>query len=100
MPMIRETIVSTVDAAGRVHIAPLGIIADGDGWILAPFRPSTTLDNLRAVPFAVASHTDDVRVFAGCLTGRAIGRPSQATNSPLAASRRLPRAHLACALRR
>jgi hypothetical protein len=25
---------------------------------------------LRAVPFAVASHTDDVRVFAGCLTGR------------------------------
>ena len=70
MPMIRETIVTTVSAAGAVHIAPLGIIADGDGWIIAPFRPSTTLDNLRAVPFAVANHTDDVRVFAGCLTGR------------------------------
>ncbi len=70
MPMIRETIVSTVDGTGRVHFAPLGIIADGDGFIIAPFRPSTTLDNLRAVPFAVANFTDDVRVFAGCLTGR------------------------------
>jgi hypothetical protein len=70
MPMIRETIVTTVSASGAVHIAPLGIIADGDGWIIAPFRPSATIDNLRAVPFAVANHTDDVRVFAGCLTGR------------------------------
>src|ERR1700756_4660341 len=70
MPMIRETIVTTIDAGGRVHIAPLGIIAEGGRWILAPFRPSKTLDNLRAVPFAVANHTDDVRIFAGCLTGR------------------------------
>jgi len=70
MPMIRETIVTTVNRSGAVHIAPLGIIADGDGWIIAPFRPSTTLDNLRATPFAVANYTDDVRVFAGCLTGR------------------------------
>lgn len=70
MPMIRETIVSTVDAAGKVHFAPLGIIADGGGWIIAPFRPSTTLNNLRSIPFAVANFTDDVRIFAGCLTGR------------------------------
>ena len=68
--MIRETILTTVGADGRLHITPIGIIADGDGWIIAPFRPSTTLDNLRAVPFAVANHTDDVRIFAGCLTGR------------------------------
>lgn len=70
MPMIRETIVTTAGADGAVHMAPLGLIADGDGWIIAPFRPSKTLDNLRAVPFAVANYTDDVRVFAGCLTGR------------------------------
>ena len=70
MPMIRETIVTTIDGEGRVHIAPLGIIAEGGRWILAPFRPSKTLDNLRAVPFAVANHTDDVRIYAGCLTGR------------------------------
>jgi uncharacterized protein len=70
MPMIRETIVSTMNGAGQVHFAPLGIIAEDDGWIIAPFRPSTTLDNLRSVPFAVANYTDDVRIFAGCLTGR------------------------------
>jgi uncharacterized protein len=38
--------------------------------VLAPFRPSRTLDNLREHPFAVISHTEDVRIFAGCLTGR------------------------------
>ena len=70
MPMIRETIVTTSDAAGRVHIAPIGVIQDGAGWIIAPFRPSTTLDNLRANPHAVANYSDDVRVFVGCLTGR------------------------------
>jgi uncharacterized protein len=70
MPMIRETIVTTAGDDGAVHMAPLGLIADGDGWIIAPFHPSKTLDNLRATPFAVANYTDDVRVFAGCLTGR------------------------------
>jgi hypothetical protein len=70
MPYIRECIVTTTDSDGKVHIAPLGISAEGDGWVIAPFRPSVTLDNLAAVPFAVASYTDDVRIFAGCLTGR------------------------------
>ena len=70
MPMIRETIVTTADNAGAVHTAPLGLIAEGDGFIIAPFHPSKTLDNLRSVPFAVANYSDDVRVFAGCLTGR------------------------------
>jgi hypothetical protein len=70
MPRIVETIVTTMDAAGAIHIAPLGLIEEDDGWAIAPFKPSRTLDNLRAHPAAVASHTDDVRVFAGCLTGR------------------------------
>jgi uncharacterized protein len=70
MPRIVETIVTTVDAEGEVHLAPLGLIEDGEGWIIAPFKPSRTHDNLKANPFAVASHTDDVRVFAGCITGR------------------------------
>ena len=70
MPMIRETIVTTAGADGGVHMAPVGLIAEGDGWIIAPFRPSRTLDNLRETPFAIANYTDDVRIFAGCLTGR------------------------------
>jgi hypothetical protein len=88
--MIRETIVTTADAAGHVHMAPLGLIANGDGWIIAPFHPSKTLDNLRAVPFAVANYTDDVRVFAGCLTGR--------HRWPTAASDEVPVQRLAGAL--
>jgi uncharacterized protein len=70
MPLIREAIVTTVNAEAQPHLAPLGLIAEGERWILAPFHPSTTLDNLRQAPFAVANFTDDVRVFAGCLTGR------------------------------
>jgi uncharacterized protein len=90
MPMIRETILTTVGGGGRVHIAPIGIIADGEGWIIAPFRPSTTLDNLTAVPFAVANYTDDVRIFAGCLTGRSAW--------PTTASDSIPVPRLAAAL--
>ena len=70
MPMIREWIVTTLNEEGKVHIAPLGLIAEEGGWIIAPFRPSATLDNLRATPYAVANFTDDVLVFAACLTGR------------------------------
>jgi len=70
MPYIRECIVTTISSAGRVHVAPLGIIQEADGWIIAPFRPSTTLDNLTDIPFAVANYVDDARIFAGCLTGR------------------------------
>lgn len=70
MPRIVETIVTTTNRDGIAHIAPLGLIEDGDGWIIAPFSPSRTLDNLKANPFAVASHTGDVRVIAGCITGR------------------------------
>src|SRR5262249_16238381 len=83
MPMIRETILTTVGGDGRVHIAPIGIIAEGEGWIIAPFRPSTTLDNLTAVPFAVANYTDDVRVFAGCLTGRSAWPTTASDNVPV-----------------
>jgi hypothetical protein len=70
MSLIRESIIITQNAAGEPHIAPLGLIADSGGWIIAPFAPSRTLDNLRAHPYLTANVTDDVRVFAGCLTGR------------------------------
>ncbi len=70
MPMIRECVVTTLSANGETHIAPLGLIEDGAQWIIAPFRPSTTLDNLDASGKATASFIDDVRIIAGCVTGR------------------------------
>ncbi|HEY7689257.1 MAG TPA: DUF447 domain-containing protein [Dongiaceae bacterium] len=68
--MIRESIVTTQSLDGRVHIAPLGLIVENEHLVIAPFRPSQTLDNLRANPHAVVNYTDDVLIFAGCLTGR------------------------------
>lgn len=68
--MIQETIVTTLSAQGRPHIAPMGVHLVGEGRLIMPYRPSTTLDNILATGCAVLNHTDDVRVFAGCLTGR------------------------------
>lgn len=70
--MILETIVSTLDADGTAHIAPMGAQETGDDLVIAPFSPSHTLNNLRRHGCAVANFTDDVRVFAGCLTGRRV----------------------------
>lgn len=68
--MILETIVTTQNRAGLAHIAPMGIHTHGDELVILPFRPSATLDNLDATRLAVINYCDDVRVFAGCLTGR------------------------------
>lgn len=80
--MIRECIVTTQDSAGAVHVAPLGLIEEGEHLVIAPFRPSLTLDNLRENPYAVANYTDDVLVFAGCLTGRRDWPTRPATKVP------------------
>ncbi len=68
--MIKETIVSTQNSSGLAHIAPMGIHVNGDDCIILPFRPSTTLNNLLESKTAVINYCDDVRIFAGCITGR------------------------------
>lgn len=68
--MIIETVVGTVNADASPHLAPLGVRNVDGRFLLAPFYPSTTLANLRRSGGAVVNLTDDVRVFAGCLTGR------------------------------
>ena len=68
--MIYESIVISTDASGQPHIAPFGV-RERDGLILiAPFRPSNSLENLIGQQVATLNLTDDVRVFAGALTGR------------------------------
>jgi len=68
--MIFETLVTTVAADGRVHCAPMGARYAGEEVLLMPFKPSTTLDNILASGCAVLNLSTDVRVFAGCVTGR------------------------------
>jgi hypothetical protein len=70
MPFIRESIVTTRKADGMAHVAPLGVIVEEPFLVIAPFHPSTTLDNLRRHGFACVNYTTDVRVFAGCVSRR------------------------------
>lgn len=70
MGLIHESILTTVAPDGGTHVAPLGFRREGEFIVLAPFRPSRTLDNLQARGVAALNHTDDVRVYAGSITGR------------------------------
>lgn len=97
---IFETVVTTVAADGRPHVAPMGVRylpapgrpdgATGGDVVLMPFRPSTTLDNIVATGHAVLNLLTDVRVFAGCVTGR--------RDWPLRPAERIPGQRLAVAL--
>ncbi len=72
---IFETVLSTMNAAGTPHVAPMGVRyqarADGrPGVVLLPFKPSTTHDNIVQTGCAVLNIVTDTRVFATCVTGR------------------------------
>ncbi len=70
MSRIFETIVTVRGRDGGTHVTPLGVRHEGGALVLAPFRPSATLDRLLESRVAVINTTDDVRVFAGCIVGR------------------------------
>ena len=81
--MIFETIITTLNPDATPHIAPMGVQREGDLLVLAPFRPSSTLENLQRSREAVMNLTDDVRVFAGCVSGRRRNwpvRPARSVN--------------------
>ncbi len=68
--MIYEVVVTTVSPDDQIHIAPMGIRYEDGFTVVAPFKPSQTLSNIEATGVAVVNITTDVRVYAGCLTGR------------------------------
>ncbi len=74
--VIFETVVTTLSAEGKAHVAPMGIRYRGPGQdsevVLMPYRPSTTLDNIAATGHAVLNIVVDTRVFAGSVTGRKV----------------------------
>ena len=70
--MIHETIITTLNADGTPHVAPMGVRTEGGLYRIAPFRPSRTLENVLRSGQAVINYTDDVRIFAGFHTGRRI----------------------------
>ena len=65
--MIIESIVTTIDAAGVVNCAPMGVEWDGrdeSPIVLKPFLQTATYRNVVATNAAVVNIVDDVRVFA------------------------------------
>ncbi len=68
--MIREVIITTLSKRGVAHVAPMGVHVVADEMLVMPFRPSATLQNMLETGHAVMNYCDDVRIFAGCVTGR------------------------------
>ncbi|MDD4914108.1 MAG: DUF447 family protein [Methylococcales bacterium] len=68
--MIQETLITTVNSQGKPHIAPMGVHIIDDQFVIMAFRPNLTLNNILETRTAVVNYCDDVRIFAGCLTGR------------------------------
>lgn len=68
--LIHEVIVTTLDIYGNPHSAPMGISEVNGYFHIKPFKPSATYDNLKRHRQCTINYTDDVRVFAGALTGR------------------------------
>jgi hypothetical protein len=62
--MIIESIVTTVDADGRVNCAPMGVEWGDDTIVLKPFLDTATYRNVVATQTAVVNLIDDARVFA------------------------------------
>ena len=88
--VIFETVVTTLAADGRPHVAPMGVRYRGEQVVLMPFKPSTTHDNIVATGYAVLNILTDTRVFAGCVTGR--------RDWPTLPAEKIAGVRLACAL--
>jgi hypothetical protein len=62
--VIIESIVTTVDAEGRVNCAPMGVEWGDETIVLKPFLETATYRNVVATQAAVVNLIDDARVFA------------------------------------
>jgi uncharacterized protein len=62
--VIIETIITTMDAAGAINFAPMGVEWGEEEIVVKPFLETTTFRNLRATGEAVINLTDDVLLFA------------------------------------
>lgn len=84
--MIFETLVTTLDARGRAHCAPMGIVPEGETIVvLRPFRTAATCANLEATGEGVVNFTDDVFLFARAALSPFVpeGRPAARVRAPI-----------------
>jgi hypothetical protein len=71
--MILEGLVTTTNANGSMHLAPMGprVAADWSTLLLRPFPTAQTYRNLKAHPVGVLHVTDDVLLLAQAAVGQA-----------------------------
>ena len=62
--MILETIVTSLDPAGAINFAPMGVEWGEEIIVLKPFLETRTFQNLTATRTAVVNLTDDAMLFA------------------------------------
>lgn len=81
--MILEGIVTTLDADGRINIAPMGPRVEHDfrHFLLRPFRGSNTYRNLAASREGVLHVTDDVLLLARSAIGNVSDAPTRAAET-------------------
>lgn len=72
MPLVLEGLVTTIDAEGALHVAPMGphVQPDLRRFLLRPFPTSQTYRNLLAHPEGVLHVTDDVLLLARAAIGQ------------------------------
>jgi hypothetical protein len=59
-----ETIVTSMDPAGPINFAPMGVEWDEEQIVLKPFLETTTFRNLTTTRVGVVNLTDDAMLFA------------------------------------
>jgi uncharacterized protein len=71
--MIVEGLVTTTDADGQPHLAPMGpmVVGDFESFLLRPFPTSNTYRNLEQHREGVFHITDDARLMAYAAVGKA-----------------------------
>ena len=64
--MILEALITTLDGAGNLNVAPMGpeMTMGSDRFVLRPYQTSTTFRNLAATGAGVCHITDDVWLIA------------------------------------
>jgi len=62
--MIVESIITTMDPAGAINFAPMGVEWGEDVIVVKPFLETTTYRNISATGVAVVNLTDDVMLLA------------------------------------
>jgi hypothetical protein len=61
--MIIECIFSTMNSAGELNFAPMGLVWGEQEITVRPFVPTSTYQNLQTSGYGVASLTDDVQAY-------------------------------------